>query len=343
MVAAYLQALLEHDVYITDINEEEYWKLDKALYALKQAGHEWFKTLCNILSMHQCIGDEGTYTSRNYQLFIDTHVNDLIGIAPTENDLDNAENPVERRVELGKRGKPTNMLGVELHWSDRKVVLIQTRLKDSMTTQFLAGEDGGKHSRPLNADDYKSPENPPNETHPKFQAIVGGLLFIARMTRPDISIHANLLGRRTKDATPTHYYTALKVLRYLREEGLILRKAENLSLHIYTDAAYGGEAATSQTGSMMYLGQQLVGWYSQRQDVVSLSVTEAEHIGNCEGAKDAAWSHQFLKELNIHQKPTDREGFYHLGKTQKFSRKSRHIEHRYHYVRQQVRQENLPW
>ena len=62
--------------------------------------------------------------------------------------------------------------------------------------------------------------------------------------------------------------------------------------------------------------------------MVSLSVTEAEYIANCEGAKDAAWSHQFLKELNINQKPTlytDSEGSYHLGKTQKFSRKSRHI------------------
>ena len=35
VVAAYLQALLKHDVYITDVNERgetEYWKLDKALY-----------------------------------------------------------------------------------------------------------------------------------------------------------------------------------------------------------------------------------------------------------------------------------------------------------------------
>ena len=73
-MAAYLQALLEHYVYITDINEEgetEYWKWDKALYGLKQAGHEWFKTLCDILGtfgMHRCIGDEGTYTSGNHHL-----------------------------------------------------------------------------------------------------------------------------------------------------------------------------------------------------------------------------------------------------------------------------------
>ena len=139
VVAAYLQALLKHDVYITDINEDgetEYWKLDKALYSLKQAGHEWFKTLCEILNtfgMHQCIGDEGTYTNRNHQLIIGTHVDDLIRIAPSEQDLDDTEEAVEKRVELDKQGWPTNMLGMELHWSEGKAKLTQTRLIDSMT------------------------------------------------------------------------------------------------------------------------------------------------------------------------------------------------------------------
>jgi len=52
VVAAYLQATLDYDVYVSDINEQgevEYWKLNKALYGLKQAGHEWFKTLQKIL------------------------------------------------------------------------------------------------------------------------------------------------------------------------------------------------------------------------------------------------------------------------------------------------------
>ena len=126
MVAAYLQALFKHNVYITDINEDgeaEYWKLDKALYGLKQAGHEWFKSLCEILStfsMHQCIGDEGAYTSPQHNLIIGAHVNDLIGTAPTEMDLDQAEKAVEKRVELDKRGRPSNMLGMELHWSEGK-------------------------------------------------------------------------------------------------------------------------------------------------------------------------------------------------------------------------------
>ena len=41
--AAYLNPPLTHDVYIKDINkngETEYWKLHKALFGLKQSGHE---------------------------------------------------------------------------------------------------------------------------------------------------------------------------------------------------------------------------------------------------------------------------------------------------------------
>jgi len=85
----------------------------------------------------------------------------------------------------------------------------------------------------------------------------------------------------------------------------------------------------------MTLGYQPIGWYSRRQEVVSLSITEAEYIADCEGAKDAAWMRQFLQELGINSKPilyTDSEGAYNLSKTSKFARRSRHIEHRYHYL-----------
>jgi len=113
------------------------------------------------------------------------------------------------------------------------------------------------------------------------------------MTRSEISIYVNLLRRRAKDASQIHWNTALQVLRYLvstKTEGLALKKTPmtDLSLKIYTDAAYGGEGSRGQTGALMCLGDQLVGWYSRRQDVVTLSVTEAEYIADCERAKDAS-------------------------------------------------------
>ena len=95
----------------------------------------------------------------------------------------------------------------------------------------------------------------------------------------------------------------------------------------------------------MILGNQLIGWYSRRQDIVSLSITEAEYIADCEGAQDAAWMSQFLAEIRASEGTpilmTDSEGAYNLSKTPKFMRRNRHIEHRFHYLRQQVRSKKL--
>jgi len=120
VVAAYLQALLHHDVYISDINEKgevEYWKLNKALYGLKQAGHEWFKTLEKILALaglNQCIGDKGTYVNEEGSVIIGTHVDDLLSIAPNEKLLNDVEHKMEEHIELEKRGNPEKLLGMEL-------------------------------------------------------------------------------------------------------------------------------------------------------------------------------------------------------------------------------------
>jgi len=297
--------------------------------------------------MYQCTADEGTYVSTANQTIIGIHVDDLIGIVPTEAHLDRAERSVEGQVELDKRGKLSKMLGIELTWRKEQVVLTQTGFIESMTRQFLTTPVGKRSSLPLDPHSYASDEL--HEEDAKYQSIVGGLLFIARMTRPETSIHVNLLGRLTKEHTPKHYTTALRELEYLhstKTEGIVLRKAEGqeLEVNIYADASYGGEGSRSQTGVMITLGNQLIGLYTRRQEVVSLSITEAEYIADCEGAKDAAWIQQFLNELGITTNPilhTDIEGAYNLSKRSKFARRSRHIEHRYHYLRQQIRTEKL--
>jgi len=102
-----------------------------------------------------------------------------------------------------------------------------------------------------------------------------------------------------------------------------LRKPTNLELKAYADASHGGEKARSQSGTLLLLGEQLVGWTSRRQDVVALSITEAEYISDCEGAKDLLWAKQFLEELGISQltPPTllmDSKGAAYLTKTTKF-------------------------
>jgi len=129
VVATYLQALLHHDVYVSDINEDEeieYWKLNKALYRLKQAGHEWFKTLESILNqagLTQYIEDERTYRSSNGNQIIGTHIDDLLVIGASNKILDQTETSMQKSVELDKKGLPKQILGMEIKWGKETIVL----------------------------------------------------------------------------------------------------------------------------------------------------------------------------------------------------------------------------
>jgi len=109
-----------------------------------------------------------------------------------------------------------------------------------MTRQFLTTLVGKRNSLPLDPHSYANDEL--NKEVTKYQSIVGGLLFIARMTWLEISIYMKLLVRRSKEHTPKYYVTALWVLEYLystKTEGIVLTKAEGelLEVHIYADAS----------------------------------------------------------------------------------------------------------
>ena len=101
-------------------------------------------------------------------------------------------------------------------------------------------------------------------------------------------------------------------------------------IRAYTDASYGGE-----------MTQELV-WSSRRHVVSAQPITEAEYTSCAKGAKDIRWLLQLLKEIiPLYQNPivqlyTDKEAALKLTKTQKFHRRTRHIEHKYHYIRQLV-------
>jgi len=71
---------------------------------------------CDIMKacgMQQCIGDKGTYVSAKEQVIVGSHVDDLLGNAATDAQLEQAERSVEGRVELDKRGKPSKMMALE--------------------------------------------------------------------------------------------------------------------------------------------------------------------------------------------------------------------------------------
>ena len=107
----------------------------------------------------------------------------------------------------------------------------------------------------------------------------------------------------------------------------------------YTDSDMGGDADSrkSVSGFLMTFAGGAVSWQSKLQKCVALSTTEAEYIAITEGCKEALWMRKFLEELGLQQEKyvvySDSQSAIHLSKNSTFHSRSKHIDVRYHWIR----------
>ena len=94
-------------------------------------------------------------------------------------------------------------------------------------------------------------------------------------------------------------------------------------------------------GFSFHFGEGAVSWSSKKQAVVALSSIEAEYISQTHAAKEAVWLRNFIVELQ--GKPQgpltvlcDNQGAIALSKDNKFHSRTKHIDLRYHFIREAV-------
>ena len=92
----------------------------------------------------------------------------------------------------------------------------------------------------------------------------------------------------------------------------------------------------------MKLGEGIVSWSSKKQPIVALSSAEAEYIAATHAAKEILWLRALLTELG--RPPTgpttlhvDNQSAIAIAKDPKFHARTKHIDVRYHFIRDVVR------
>ena len=94
----------------------------------------------------------------------------------------------------------------------------------------------------------------------------------------------------------------------------------------------------STTGFVLKLGESTVAWNSQKQRVVALSTTEAEYIAATQTVKEITWVKNLLSNFTFFQNLNttlyiDNKSAMKLIKNPEFHQRSKHIDVRYHFIR----------
>jgi hypothetical protein len=125
------------------------------------------------------------------------------------------------------------------------------------------------------------------------------------------------------------------------------RTSPTMTFHGFVDAAWSDDIDTSKsTGGYIFISNEgAVGWSSKRQLMVSLSSTEAEYISMCYAGQHLAWLRSFLEDIGHKQtSPTDlyndNQGAIALSKDPQFRARTKHIQRKYHYVRDDLVNKN---
>lgn len=269
VVTAYLYGKLDFTIYLS---VPELWpnagkatqfkrpgiQILKSLYGLKQAGRLWFKRLAIYLTKQGFKNNEAcpcifVKTQAKEICIVAIYVDDL-NIIGTQEAIRQTIQAMDKEFELKKGGRTKFCIGWKIedltqgkfvHQGTYLIKLLQRFRMNECTICKIPME-----VRSLNpAKDSLGHRNPQLEesldtSKYYYPSLIGGLMYLANNTRPDISFATSLLSRYLNDPCYRHWKAALKILRYLKgtiDYGLLYRKSSRNSIVGYSDASYQSE------------------------------------------------------------------------------------------------------
>lgn len=179
----------------------------------------------------------------------------------------------------------------------------------------------------------------------EYHCLIGSLLYIATNSRPDIAASVSILSRRINNPLQADWVELKRIVRYLcgTMDYRLFFDTGNLKLEGFSDADWASDTADrkSNSGFVFLLGGAAVSWGSRKQACVSTSTMEAEYVALAEAGQEAVWLRRLLADLNEEQHgPTivweDNKSCLDFATLEKQNRRSKHIDTKYHYVRELV-------
>jgi hypothetical protein len=357
-VTAFLNGRLTSPVYMRQPHGYEQGekgtlvcKLRQVLYGLTPSARIWYNTLSEKLTQ---IGFRvSTYDPALWihttkpKLYVTSHVDDfgITGAEPSA--IRWVLDEMKKQFKIKDLGQMQHYLGMDLIHTESGIKLTQSSYIDA--TLIAHGmQDANPISTPIDTGlTIDDPPNPTIDGH-KYRTLTGALQWLASHTRPDIARAASVLATFNSNPTRSAFLAAKRVLQYLKgtkDVGINFPRGDGALPQptAYTDANWGGSLTPGKrscTGYVFLIGRSPISWKSRLQTSVALSSNEAEYMAASDVARKAKWLHRLLNDMAIYPQEIDPIPFYIDNRGAKdliqsllVNQRSKHIDVRYHYVR----------
>ncbi|KAJ3502676.1 hypothetical protein NMY22_g18509 [Coprinellus aureogranulatus] len=235
--------------------------------------------------------------------------------------------------------------------SHGKIYLDQTSYLEKIVLRF--GMQNAKAARTPMPEGYKpmvneKPLNP--ELRALFLSLIGSLLYLMLGTRPDIAYAVTRLAQFSANPSQEHVDKAKYIFWYLvgtKNYALVYNGPGEQGLIGFTDSDYAEDPnfRRSITGNIVMLAGCAISWRSRGQKTVAQSSTEAEYMALAELARQVMWVKRLFGEMGIHLTATpvcsDNQGAIFDASNAVQEKRIKHIDVRYHYIRECVEDGNL--
>ncbi|MCH79563.1 gag-pol polyprotein [Trifolium medium] len=331
--SAFLNGYLHEEVYVEqpkgfiDPNYPNHvYKLKKALYGLKQAPRAWYERLTEfLLSQGYKKGghDKTLFVKENSGklMIAQIYVDDIVFGGMSE--------------EMVKQMEDT-------------IFVSQNKYAKNIIKKF--GMENAAHKRTPAATHLKltKDEKGIDVDQSMYGSMIGSLLYLTA-SRSDITFAVGVCARYQSEPKMSHLVQVKRILKYINgtsDYGILYSKTENSTLVGYCDADWAGSAddRKSTSGGCFFLGNNLISWFSKKQNCVSLSTAEAEYIAAGSSCSHLMWMKQMLKEYNVEQNVMtlycDNLSAINISKNPIQHSRTKHIDIRHHFIRDLV-EENV--
>ncbi|SOV06479.1 uncharacterized protein UDID_17481 [Ustilago sp. UG-2017a] len=338
---AYLNSSLHHDVYLKPpigmkVPPGKVLKLMKGLYGLKQSG---------------CKGTD------NQLMVIAAYVDDMLIASPSRKEVDRTKAEIMGKWETEDNGPVKEFLGIKImrDRSQSKISLDLTAYIKGMVSKWLEKPNEKSWIPMQSIANTVRGSKCTSEWAKQYQELVGQLLWVSNMVRPDISFTVGVLVRHMSEPINSTWQAAIHLLKYLNqtskyhlELGGTHRKHAKQPVVMYTDANWASDPTNgrrSTSGAVTYVYGCPVSWESHIQKCVALSAVEAVLVAASEAVREALFFSYLLRDLGITEvRPvlyTDSQGCIQVSKGPAKHWKLKHIDPRYYFIRDHVQDSDI--